>query len=110
MERKDITNKLTQESRDVIKRATIVVGIISTGALGAIAGSYLSRPATLVKKDANRDGITDYVVTNRLGNETVFYNNNEAEGQPIPSSDLAEKLNRLPGSYEPFRVEYKLEE
>lgn len=80
--------------------------MLGAGLLGIAVGSYLNRPSVLVKKDANGDGRTDYVVSNRLGNETVFYNNNESEYQPIPSDDLAEKLNRLPADYQPFRVEY----
>ena len=97
-------------SRTQIEGENRIVLMAGIGLLGILVGSYVSGPSALVKKDVNEDGITDYVVTNRLGNETVFYNNGEVEYQPIPSSDLAEKLNRLPGSYEPFRVEYKLEE
>jgi hypothetical protein len=97
-------------SRTQIEGENRILLMAGIGILGIVVGSYVSGPSVLVKKDVNGDGRTDYIVSNRLGNETVFYNNREAEYQPIPSSDLAEKLNRLPADYQPFKVEYNPEQ
>lgn len=92
---KDITSKLAP------------VGIFLAGL--AVGGALVysdTKPVVLVKQDVNNDGRMDYVVNG----SSIFIDNGQEEYQPIPSSDLAKKLNRLPEDYETFRAEYNFEE